>query len=273
MAVKRTSFRSADFDPAEAHDQRRAPGTAFSKPCWEIDLVARDLAPPIQRREQSTAIGQHTILARPAQQMSIGVRQAHPLLVDIAFAIGHDGDPCGRCAEQFLGGIGADQPAVGFLFFDRQRAVIGRLCFLASPNLRVNEAQAGAVIGIHRQNRMQEQPDVGAVADSPEIMLAVCLRLVINLGCILNRQNVTPAHQAGGPLADGLNDFSHLHPNIIQKAPEFSLAGPVVSQLTHAQCLAFCNSIDKGGAPFSRRASPKHPSSSSAIVAFPESRR
>jgi hypothetical protein len=163
-------------------------------------------------------------LAGPAEQMGVAIRQACPLLEDVALPIGHDGDPCGRCAEQLLGCVGTNQPAVGFLLFDRQLTIVGRLSFLAPPNLRMDEAEARAIIGIHRQDGMQEQPDIGTIADAPEIVLAVGLRLVIDLGRILNRQNVPTAHQIGGPFADGLDDLNHLHPSIVQKSPELSLA-------------------------------------------------
>jgi hypothetical protein len=186
--------------------------------------------------------------------------------------IGHDGDPCGRCAEQLLGGVGTKQPAVRFLLFDRQLTIVGGLSFLAPPNLRMDEAQARAIVRIHAQDRMQKQPNIGAIADGPEIVLAVGLRLIIDLGRILDRQNVTTAHQAGGSLADGLNDFGHLYPNIIQKSPELSLAGATVSEFTHPQCLTFYNSLDEGCAPFSRHASPKYPNPSGAIVHSLESR-
>jgi hypothetical protein len=81
---------------------------------------------------------------------------------------------------------------------------------------------------------MQEQPDVGTVADGPEVVLALGLRLVIDFGGILNRQHVASADQAGGPLADGLNDLGHLHPCVVQKAPESGLTCTAVPQFTHA---------------------------------------
>ena len=143
--------------------------------------------------------------------MGVVTRQAHPLLEDVAFTISHDGDPCGCRAEQLLGCVGPDQPAMGFLLFDRQLPVVSRLALLTPPNLRMDETQARAVVGIHRQDWMQEQPDIGAIADRPEIVLAVGLGLVIDLGRILKS-----AHQAGGSACRRPQRSRSPSPNIIE---------------------------------------------------------
>jgi len=99
-------------------------------------------------------------------------------------------------AEYFGIGVAVEQPGEG-VAIDCVRKLDSRSCqtrfrrFL--NNVRVTVTEIG-------QDRMQEQPDIDAIADRPEIVLALGLGLAIDLSRIANGQYMTTAHQAGGPL-------------------------------------------------------------------------
>src|SRR5206468_10534600 len=119
-----------------------------------------------------------------AQKLSALIRQASPLLVDVALAVVDDGDHR-RLGQHGFRLLPALDPAIRLLLLDRQLLVVLRLALGPPPNLRVDQSETFLRLRVHRQNRVHEQSRVGAIADLAEPMLAPALRLVVDLAGIL----------------------------------------------------------------------------------------
>src|SRR6202034_3041930 len=81
-------------------------------------------------------------------------------------------------------------PSPALLLLDRQALLVFLLDSPAPPDRRAGEPQNGAVGGVDRQRRMDEEPDIGAVADPPEAALA--LGLIVDLARVLDQKHVPP---------------------------------------------------------------------------------
>src|SRR5208282_3664389 len=175
----------------EPHRHHRLSGAALSRPRRKLELVTMGLGEAGQGGEQLAAVGEVAILAGARQKLRAGVRQARPFLVNVALAVVHDGDHRGLAQHRFRL-VAAVQPAIGFLLLDRKAAVVFGLALGPPPHLRVDQPEAFLVPRVDREHRMDEQPDVAAIADRAEPPLAPALGLIVDLARVLNGEHVPP---------------------------------------------------------------------------------
>jgi hypothetical protein len=268
----RAVARSPDADGANAHSQFRPVGAAFPiRPCREIDLIAVHFRKGRHCRKQLAAASQSAIAAGAREQMGPRVGQARPFLIDIALAVIHDGDEA-SLTQHRLGLIAAMQPAVGFLLFNRKLLVVRSLRFGPAPHLGVNQPEAFPAFGINRQHRMYEQPDIAAIADRAETLLATALRLIVDLARVLNGEHMPAARRCRDKPPSMRHHLLNRHSVIVKKTPEPDLLRTIIPKFANADFLSFRHPLDQKVSHLSASVIPKIANAHFHQRGLPESR-
>ena len=115
--------------------------------------------------------------------------------------------------------------------------------------------------GIHNHDRVQKQPNVGAVADGAEAALAAAVAREVQFGRILDRQNVPTRRRACRMLNGGGDHLSRRYRRIVQKAAESYLPGTRAAEAPDTSRPPVSERGKEVGPPFLSRSSPNDPKS------------
>jgi hypothetical protein len=246
------------------------PSLAGTAPHGELDAASD--RQPVGVGKQTSALGDLTILGGTRQQVEIGSRQSRKYLVDIAFAVGDDSDPRGQLQNLFCA-LGAAQPTVRFLVFNRTAAARYLSAFEPRPNFGPDQSQAALSTRLDGQHRMQEQPPVRAVAHGAEPAGAAGMAFIVQLRGVLDRQNMQSGDLAGEPPSAILHQFSGRYRRVSQPAAELHLFGAPTRQgvQSHGRVLDHplqqqCPLFSAARPRSSRRRSPNPSPTSHAMV-------
>ena len=99
----------------------------------------------------------------------------------------------------------------------------------------VSQTDNAAAVSVHRQDRMEEQAGMGAVAAHPEALFLGWLRGKQHVGRVHDRQDVTSGGALVGLAAGGGQHFERTHRRVGQKATEADGLVPLLGQPVQAQ--------------------------------------
>ena len=144
------ALRPRNADRAKAQDHLGATsGTAGNGRQVEKEVLGDGQV--VEMGEQMAAVGQHTIGLGAHQQFDLG-RSPRKGRIEIALAIGDDGDRGGAGLAQDRRRLGAGQPAAGFFSsVVRCRSLRDRAVSL--PQLHIEQPQNDPAVGIDHQHR------------------------------------------------------------------------------------------------------------------------
>ena len=113
---------------------------------------------------QRAAARHRAIVHRASQHMDVLSGRICPAGIDVAFPVVHHGD--GRRLRQHrLGLLAGVDPTARFLVLEPALGVRFRDPALAGVDVAADQAQAAAVVGIHRHHRMHQHAAARAFAD------------------------------------------------------------------------------------------------------------
>ena len=179
---------------------------------------------------------------------------------DVALTVAERGHH-GGAREQLLGCERGTDPALRFLV--RQVAPVMRhgAAGTARPNLPAKQAEANAILGVHRKHRMQQHAAAVAFADLPKPAPAPCGGGEVDLAGVLNREHVTTFRRRRRAFAPALDHTRDRDLVVAEKAIEPHLLGTAAfRQPPQADILARDHAFEKRRPPLSRRRSPNRPS-------------
>ena len=182
--------------------------------------------------KQLPAIVKRPVLRRPHQEMGpLAALGEEP--VDVTLAVGNHGHHVSP-VQHIGGGVQPVQPALRFLVLQRPGLAVRHLASGAVHYLRTRKPDDAAMLGIHRDQRMQEQPDVRAIAHRAEALLAPHMGLEVDLAGILDGQHMPARRAQARGAGRRLDHLPHRHRVIMQEPPEAHLAPPVAAELAQA---------------------------------------
>jgi hypothetical protein len=219
--------------------------------------------------EQTPAVADGAVVSGAHQDVGSLVRQPREELVDIGLAIGNHGDERRAIEPRTRPGDGGE-PAMALLALDRLVLIVVPLRRAAPPDRRPGKPQHRAVDRIDRQSGMDEQADVAAVADPPEPALAPRLGLIVDLRRILDQRDMPARRRFGRPRRRRRQDLFHGHPRIMEKPPEADRFRTSVGKPAQRRRATQPHALQHLPPLFSRRLSPKYPSSQTAFIAIAE---
>jgi hypothetical protein len=221
--------RALESDGAEAQFKLGDAALAFAGtgPHRKLDMAGDRQAVGIGK--QTTALGDFAILCGARQQVEVGPGQPRESLVDIAFTVADDGDPCGQLQDLF-GAFGAAQPTIRFFVLNRSVAARYLDTFKTCPNFGPDQSQTALPARLDRQHRMQEQPPIATVAHGAEPAGAAGMVFIVQLRGVLDRQNMQTGDLAGQPPSAILHQVSGRYRRVSQPAAELHLFGAPTRQ-------------------------------------------
>ncbi len=135
---------------------------------------------------------------------------------------------------------------------------------MALPQRGPGEPQNGVLL--HDQERVQEEAVVGAVADGAEPARAPGMGLIVELGGVLDDQDMAPGRGLIGQASHGVEHLGRGHTGIGEQAAEALLTGAGCAELSQADGALFEDGTQEVGGPLFRRGSPKSPIQNSSAV-------
>ena len=179
------------------------------------------------------------------EKMDVARTRGGEQIIDVALAIGDDGDH-GGAGQRALGRAQAVKPAPALAHGDRASLLALRLARFAparrrfrsrahegvrqSDNAPAMADVGGARPGLCHQHRVQEEPDVLAVAHHAEAALAALVAGEVDLGRVLDRQHV-PAERRPRRMVGRRRDHRlKRHAPVVKKAPEPLRPGAVAAK-------------------------------------------
>lgn len=152
-------------------------------------IVARvPLGPGLALRRQQFTAEQRSIVPRTAQDVNRH-GPAGEQIVDVAFPIRHHRDQR-RLGQPVRRDLGPRQPPARLLLIRRAMLPMRELARDAVHHDAVHQPDHSSPLGIHRQHRMQEQPQVLAVARRAKSPLARPVGGEMQLRRVLDRQHM-----------------------------------------------------------------------------------
>ena len=228
----RPRLRPAQTHRAEAQGDRGLP--LRPRPARRhADRGAVLFLPAPHPRGQQAAVGQRAILRRAAQQMGRR-RILREQAINIALAVHHRRD-LRRRAQQVGRHLRPVQPAARLLLLRRPAAPVRHLARGAVQHGAVQHTDHPAIGRIHRQDRMQEQADIRAVAARAEAALARRVGRKMQLGRVLDRQHVPPRGASGAHTPGSRQHLHRGHRRIGQEPAKLDRLIAVPGQPMHAQ--------------------------------------
>ncbi len=125
------------------------------------------------------------------------VRPTRELVIDVALAVLDHSDHR-RLRQHLAGGLGGRQPAARLLLVGRACLMVRHRAVGAVDHRGTDQPDQPALLGIHRNHRVQQHADVGPVADRAKAALGAAVGSVIQLRGIGDRQDVPPDGAPGG---------------------------------------------------------------------------
>ncbi len=163
-------MRAPQFDLAEAHLHLRPPRRA-ARLSGHLQLETAGNRKPVARGKQRIAVGQRAVLRRACEQVQPGRTRPRPALVNVGLAVTDHGDQFSSGQHRF-GCCDPVLPALRFLGRHRPLAACCRNLATTHPQLGPGQPETAPAIGRDRQQRVQKQPLVGAVADRTQAVRA-----------------------------------------------------------------------------------------------------
>src|SRR5271166_3219343 len=247
------------LDRAKAQAQHRLTRLALGRG-EQFDGARRNEVELRRSARQRAAARHRAIVHRAGQHMDVLAGQSRPAGIDVAFPVVHHGD--GRCLRQHrLGLLAGVDPAARFLVLEPALGVRARDPALAGVDVAADQAQAAALVGIHRHHRMHQQAAARAFADLAQAAPPAALGLEVDLARVLDGEHVPACHRRGRLLAPAFDQALRRHILVGQEAAEGNLLRPVaLGELPQANGLAHDNAIEQLRPFLSRRRSSKRPS-------------
>jgi hypothetical protein len=178
---------------------------------------------------------------------------------DIALAVAKQGHH-GRTGEQRLGRNGRGDPTLRFLVRQFTAVMRDGPAALTRPHLAAQKPQAGAIVCIHRQQRMQQNAVVIALADFPKPAPASRRGVEVDLAGVLDRQHMAACDRRNRTFTPAFDDPFRRHLVVAEKAVEPHFQRTVApGKPPQAHILARDHASDKRRPPLSRRRSPNRP--------------
>ena len=171
--------RAHQLDLAEAQLDRRAPRRA-ARLSGYFQLVTVGNRQPVAGGKQRIAVPQRAVLRRSCEQVQVGRTRPRPALVNVGLTVADHGDQLGS-SQHRLGGGDAVLPALGFLCRHWPLAASGRDLAATHPQLGPGQPEAASAIRRDRQQRVQKQALVKAIADRAQPPRAPRMSLKIEL--------------------------------------------------------------------------------------------
>ena len=224
---------------------------------------------PLAGRIQADAVGEFAIMHAAGDDVEALLGRAGIKGEDVALTVAECGYH-GGLGKQRLGRQRRGDPALRFLV--RQVAQIMRdgAAALAGPDLAAQQAETAAILGVHRQHRVQQHPAAVTLADLPKPTPAFGRGCEVDFAGILDRQYVAAfgrRHRAFAPAFDHPCDR---HLGIAEKAVEPHFLGTDPSgQPPQADILARDHAFDERRPLLSRRRSPNRPNDQSICASMP----
>jgi hypothetical protein len=131
--------------------------------------------------------------------------------------------------------LGAIQPAAGLFVVSATLLVVGDLTLGAVHHGTIQQADDTALVGVNRQNGMQEQAGMLAVAAIAEAVLAGLVVGEVQLGGVHDRQHVPAGGTPVGQLAGGGQHLVRRHRRVGQEAAELDRLIAILGQSVHAE--------------------------------------
>ncbi len=199
---------------------------------------------PVAYREQTIAAGELAVLRGARQEVQMGRARPRPALVNVGFAVADHSPARRRPAPARLrrpppasAAIPSAPSAAGAAHWRRAGP---------HPQLGPGQPETAPASRLDRQQRVQKQPLVGAVADRAQPPGAPGMALEVELGGVLDRQHMTaPRRQPADPLAGPPVQALQAHPVIAQKPPEPDLLGAIARQLPQPHGRALDHALHK----------------------------
>src|SRR5271167_365485 len=241
--------RAHEFDLAEAHLHSGPAGWA-PRLSGHLKLVTEADRQPVALGEQQLTADQRAVLRSAGEQVQVGRTWPGPALVNVGFAIADHRHQFGR-AQNPLGRRDRVLPALRFLLPDRPLAACRLDLPAAHPQLGPSQPETALAVRLDRQQRVQKQPLVGAIADRAQPMRAPGMALKIEFGGVLDRQDMMAAlGKPTDPLASTPVECLHTHPIIAQKTAELDFLGAMAGQLPQPHRRSLDHALQKKRPPF-----------------------
>src|SRR5712671_1683413 len=140
---------------------------------------------------------------------------------------------------------------------------------LARPHLTAQQAKTAAVLGVHRQHRVQQHPVAVALADLSEPAPASCRGCEVDFAGVLDRQYMAAFCRRHRAFAPAFDDTGRCHLGIAEKAVEPHFPAAIAfCQSPQADITARNHAFDERRPPLSRRRSPNRPSDQSICASM-----
>jgi len=166
--------------------------------------------------------------------------------------------------QQRLGRQRGGDPALRFLVRQFSQVMRDGAAALARPYLAAQQTEAGAVVGVYRQHRVQQQPVDITLSGLSEPAPALCRRCEVDLTGVLDGQHMAAFCRGNRAVAPAFDDALCRHFGIAEKPVEPHLPGAVtLRKPAQTDIFARDNAFDKRRPPLSRRRSPNRPSDQS----------
>ena len=136
---------------------------------------------------------------------------------DVALAVTERGHHRGP-GQQRLGRQRRGDPALRFLVRQVAPVVRDGAAALARPYLTAQQTKAGAVVGVYRQHRVQQQPVDIALGGLSEPAPALCRGGEVDLTGVLDRQHVAALCRRNRAVAPAFDHALGRHLGIAEKA-------------------------------------------------------
>ena len=195
--------------------------------------------------KQRIAASHRSVLRGAHEQVQVGRTRPRPALVNVGFTVADHSDQFGS-SQYCFGGGDPVLPALRLLGHHRSLAAFRRDLATTHPQLRPGQPEAVPAIRRDRQQRVQKQPLVNAIANRAQPPRAPRMALEIQLCGVLDRQDVATAlGQLTNPLAGTLVQRRQAHPIIAQKPTKPDLLLATAAQLPHACGRTLNHALDK----------------------------
>jgi hypothetical protein len=248
----------AHFDLAEAQAHLGAARRTLVRG-QQVKAARRRQGQPFHHARQGAASRHGAIVHHPRQQMNVAARQRRPFGIDVAFAVGHDGD--GRSIGQHgLGLDGRIDPAARFLVLERPFGVRGLDPASARIDAAGHQTQATTTRCVDGHHRMHQHTVAAALADFAQAAPPLGRGGEVDLARILDCQHVPAGHRRHRLLAPALDQPLHRHLVIGQQPMETDFLPPLtLTQPAQADVLPRDHAIEQHRPLLSRRRSPNRP--------------
>src|SRR4029077_20975647 len=233
-----------------------------SRSLWprrQLDMAPIHCCHGIAGRIQAGPVGELAIVHAAGDHVEALLSRTSIKSKDVALAVTEHGHRR-SAGKQRLGRNHARDPALRFLVRQFAPVMRDRATAFARPYLAAQKPEAGPVVGIHRQHRVEQHDVAIALADFPKRAPALRGGVEVDLTGVLDRQHVAASHHGDRGFAPAFDDPLRCHLVVAEEAiePHFLRTIPL-GEPPQANILARDHASDKRRPPLSRRLSPNRP--------------